>query len=207
MNMKKNHAVAGIFLAAALAAAGGCTGVRGRPDASPSDSTASGTTAGTTTSGAAATGAATAAPPGTPPDDGSGSERCRLDQLAISIGGGDGAAGRYGIVLVFTRTGAASCYLQGYPGVAGLDAAGNQVAQARRAPTGQPARVDMPPRATASALLSGSNVPSDGGPDCPVYEGLLVTPPDETRSARLTIRANGCDGLEIHPVVSGANGR
>src|SRR3989442_952190 len=61
---------------------------------------------------------------------------CRRPGVVVSVGAHDAGSGHRGVVLVFTNTGAQPCRLFGYPGVAGLDAGGAQVAQARRTPNG-----------------------------------------------------------------------
>jgi hypothetical protein len=109
-----------------------------------------------------------------------------------------------------------TCLLQGYPGVAALDQNDAQVTQARRTPSGylgglrdpsgQPPAVNLEPGGVASALVEGTNVPPGGASSCPLYKGVLVTPPDETHSVRLDVTANGCNGLEVHPVVPGEKG-
>jgi hypothetical protein len=141
---------------------------------------------------------------------------CKLSDLTVTAGEGGAGAGHWGLPLVFRNKGTATCRLVGYPGVAGLDAGGNQLAQARRTasgylgglvdPQGRPPVVDIGPGAAASAYLEGSNVWVHDASECPVYQGLLVTPPDETHSVRLTLTANGCNGLQIHPVVPGDTG-
>lgn len=66
---------------------------------------------------------------------GSGSARtpgCTLAHLRVSIHNGDAGSGHWGLVLVFKHDDSGTCVLRRYPGVAGLDASGNQVTQARR---------------------------------------------------------------------------
>ena len=100
----------------------------------------------------------------------------------------------------------------GYPGVAGLDAAGHQVAQAQRTPHGflqgglppgqtAPPVIDLAPGQTASASIESIN----GNGDCPSHVALLVTPPGETHAVRVDIHIYPCM-LEVHPVVPGPNG-
>ena len=202
-------AIAGLLLVLGAATVGGCSGKGGQPGAG-------GTTpaSGSQSSGSAGFGTPTGAPAG---DGNGGNGQCKVDQLNISFGEGGAAAGHWGVVLIFARTGTGTCHLEGYPGVAALDAAGNQAAQARRTlhgyigglgmNTSKPPRVDMPAGATASALIEGTNVPTGNATSCPNYDGLLVTPPDETHSVKLDAKTNGCDGLQIHPVVPGNTGQ
>lgn len=138
---------------------------------------------------------------------------CTTAQLKISWKGIPGGLSHAALVLLFENTGA-RCALRGYPGIDGIDADGNVTAPARRTPNGylggpdtpgEPAAVDLAPGQTASALLEGSSGPLAGEPACPHYEALLVTPPDETHSVRLSTEYSLCD-LEVHPVVSGGTG-
>lgn len=150
---------------------------------------------------------------------GSGSAQtpeCTLAHLRVSIHNGDAGSGHYGLVLVFKHDDSGTCVMRGYPGVAGLDANGNQVTQARRTLRGYLGGLQQPidtiptvrlaPGATASAYVEGTNVPPGNATSCTEYKGLLVTSPDETHSVRLDVTANGCDGLQIHPVVPGDTG-
>src|SRR2546423_8148786 len=126
---------------------------------------------------------------------------CTLAHLRVSIHNGDAGSGHYGLVLVFKHDDSGTCVMRGYPGVAGLDANGNQVAQARRTLRGylgglqQPINtiptVRLAPGATASAFVEGTNVPPGNATSCTEYKGLLVTPPDETHPVRLDVTANG----------------
>ena len=157
---------------------------------------------------AGAGGAAGGAGPATPPE-------CTVPQLTIELAAGTAGSGHRSTVLVFRNTGSATCRMHGYPGVAGLDARGTQVEQARRTRSGYlgglasgasaPA-VDLASGQTASALVESVAYGPDGN-GCTAYAGLLVTPPDETHSVRLGWTGDGCSGLEIHPVVPGRTGQ
>jgi hypothetical protein len=141
---------------------------------------------------------------------------CTLAHLRVSVHNGDAGSGHYGLALVFKHDDSGTCVMHGYPGVAGLDAHGNQVTQARRTLRGYLGGLQQPintiptirlaPGATASAYVEGTNVPPGNATSCTVYKGLLVTPPDEAHSVRVDVTANGCDGLQIHPVVPGDTG-
>src|SRR5205807_1537121 len=108
----------------------------------------------------------------------------------------------------------ARCVLTGYPGVAGLGANGNQIAQADRTPRGMvdglppgndtPPIVTLNPGATASATVESSDVPTDNATSCPTFDGLLVTPPNETRSVRLKLNLMVCARFQVHPIEPGA---
>ncbi len=55
----------------------------------------------------------------------------QIKVTAISPPGG-GAAGHVGVVLLFTNTSSATCSMTGYPGVDGLNSAGQKLASATR---------------------------------------------------------------------------
>jgi hypothetical protein len=98
--------------------------------------------------------------------------------------------------------------------VAGLDAAGNQIAQASREVnqvpfTGSAASlptVQLAPGNTASALVLSSDVPTGSSTSCVTYAGLLVTPPNSLQSVRVNASLPGCAGLRVGPVYPGTTG-
>ena len=83
--------------------------------------------------------------------------------------------------------------------MAGLDAGGAQVEQARRTANGYLGglqsglttgpEVMLAPGAVASALVEGTDIPSGTATSCPSYPVLLVTPPGATVSVRLALAA------------------
>ncbi len=146
---------------------------------------------------------------------------CTNSQVAVSDSGGGGAAGHENQVLVFTNKSQSTCALTGYPGVAGLNAAGQQVTQASRSLSGYmggllPGVTTLPlvslaPGQTASAIVEGTDNPLGSQP-CPQYSVLLVTPPNLTEQVRVQVSGLGtrgfpdCSGIEVHPVVPGSGG-
>lgn len=144
-----------------------------------------------------------------------GSARCTTSQLEIAPGRTGAGLGHSGTPILFRNRGTAPCHLRGYPGVAGLDAAGNQVVQAARSLQGylgglrsgdSPPLVELAPGETASALVEGTNNPEGTATSCPSYPSLLVTPPDDTQSVRVTAGLSGCSLIQVHPVVPGTTG-
>ena len=134
---------------------------------------------------------------------------CRLSELTVTAGASNGAAGSITVPILFKNTGTRTCVLQGYPGVAGLNAAGQQVTQAVRTPfahVGPPSAISLAPGQTASAPVQGSDVPVGTATTCTSYPSLLVTPPNETHSQALLATLPGCSGLKVGPVVAGSNG-
>jgi hypothetical protein len=119
-------------------------------------------------------------------------------------------------VLVFTNQSQSTCLLYGYPGVAGLDAQGNQVVQAQRTLNGylgglgngatSPPTVRLAPGQAASATVEGTDVPVGAATTCPDYPALLVTPPNLTVSVHVAAGLPGCSPIEVHPVVPGNTG-
>jgi hypothetical protein len=157
---------------------------------------------------------ATAPTTSVPPTDG----RCQNGQLSVvPLSGGIGA-GQALEIIGFTNISSATCTLTGFPGVAALDGNGSQVAQAQRTTGPQAAPVTTVTLAegqTASAMVSGSNVPTGTATTCPYYApSLLVTPPDLTRSVQVSVTGSnfgtrgfpGCGGLNVAPVVLGITG-
>lgn len=109
--------------------------------------------------------------------------------------------------IVFRNVSSRSCRLQGYPGVAGLNAAGQQVAQAVRTPhpNGSGRGVTLKPGQVASSVVESSDMPTGTQTRCPQYT-LLVTPPNETHSTHLRVTTPGCGVLRVLPVVTGTSG-
>ena len=209
----------GVALAGAvaflLAACGSATNGSGTPapsvPAAPAPTTDSGASSPPPTQApprTGTTGAPTAAPVAAPAG-------CLLSNLRVTTGQSDAASGHRSLVLVFTNQGTAICRLYGYPGVAGLDNHGAQIAQATRTSSGylggltagtKPSNVDLKTGGSASAMVEASAFNADGSA-CVAYAGLLVTPPNETHSIMLAWGNDGCAGLQIHPVVPGSTGR
>jgi hypothetical protein len=141
---------------------------------------------------------------------------CRDGQISVSDTGGSAGVGHEGQVLLFTNSSQSGCTLSGYPGVAGLDAQGNQVVQAERTLSGYlgglengattPPTVSLLPGQVASATVEGTDVPVGSATSCPSYPTLLVTPPNLTVSVRVTPGLPGCSPIQIHPVVPGTSG-
>lgn len=138
---------------------------------------------------------------------------CLDTGIMVTANGPGFALGHSGVLVLFTNTGPVPCMLHGYPGVAGLDAAGHETVQARRTPSGyiggvrdggEPTVV-LRHGQTASALVEGG-VPASNS-DCTEEHGLLVTPPGGTVPTRLTASLGvHCAGVQVHPVVPGTDG-
>ncbi|MEY9878201.1 hypothetical protein ABH931_007728 [Streptacidiphilus sp. MAP12-33] len=166
-----------------------------------------GSTTGGSTTGSSTTGGSTAA---------AGPAACTGSQITVGVGPNDGAAGHIAVGLLFTNVTGAPCTLYGYPGVAMLDSADHQVAQATRTLRGMmggaapgatsPASVVVPAHGHVSARLEWSDVPQGGLSQCPTYAGVLVTPPGTKTSTRIISFQPVACTVQIHPVVPGDNG-
>lgn len=205
--IRKRHTALPVALLCALAGLAGCR--PGTPDTAASAPL--GPSSPTGPAGNAGVGTQSPTPAGTP-----GTTGCRKAELAVTTAGQSGGSGHRGVVLVFTNSGTRSCQLRGYPGVAALDAAGAQVAQARRTSAGylgglasgaQIPAVTLSAGQSASAMVEALAFNAADGSACTAYRGLLVTAPDDVESTRLPWDTDGCSDLQVHPVVPGTTGR
>lgn len=203
-----------VVVAAVAAVATACGGVGPIGASSPPPSIPATASDGTSTSGSAATATGSGAAGPAP--------ECTAADLSVTGGATGAGLGHSALVLLFTNSSSAPCFVQGYPGVA-LQLSGGGVYNAERTMTGymggdaapSPTRVSLAPGATASAVIEWLDAPQDGGAvttaDCTGYAavGLLVTAPDQTSSTELG--APGalpvCWGFEVHPIVPGSGGR
>jgi hypothetical protein len=130
---------------------------------------------------------------------------CRLSELSVTSGQADAAAGTIYYPILFRNTGGRTCQLRGYPGVALLDSAGRQVAQAQRI-SGPPdvALVTLTPGQVASAAFAAGDLPVAPATSCPDYQSVLVTPPDERHFTAVNFSFRVCSPAHIYPIVAGA---
>jgi|HubBroStandDraft_1064217.scaffolds.fasta_scaffold93778_2 hypothetical protein len=205
-----------VVTAAAVVVATGCaaSGTAPAPTPSPSVTDAPGTSSTSSGSATGITGSGSAA--STP--------ECTAADLTVTTGATEAAAGHSSLVLLFTNSGSASCFVQGYPGVA-LQLRDGRAYSAVRAMTGymggdaapSPVRVQLAPGVTTSALIEWLHFPQDGSAsvtaaDCAGHGAvrLLVTAPDRTAPATLAPPAPVspiCWGFEVHPIVAGSAGQ
>lgn len=173
---------------------------------------------------AAATPSASAAPSASPTGDasggqdgsGSGGSRCLTDDLAGSVetDEGGGAAGSYGVRLVYTNEGDAACSLQGWAGVSLVGGGdGSQLgvpATQNRTEQYVNATVEIEPGGTAYSPLMVTQALDYSNADCQPRDadGYRVYPPGNEES--LFIEAGdvvGCltdiELLDVGPVQQG----
>jgi Protein of unknown function (DUF4232) len=201
-----------VLTACSSATAGNGTADASSTSVSPS-ATASATASAADSSTAAPSATVTVTATLTPTTSASHGSGCTNAQIAVTWTSppGGGAAGHDGVVLLFTNHSSTSCTLTGYPGVAGLDAAGHTVANAARTLGGMigfcncttPPVLTLPPGDVVSAVVEGTA----GGPGpCTAFPSMLVTPPNTTTSTRIYASPYSC-GFDVHPVVTGQAGQ
>ncbi|MFJ9561044.1 DUF4232 domain-containing protein [Streptomyces fuscichromogenes] len=132
-------------------------------------------TGGTSSTGGTTTGTATAA--GT---------RCHTSELTASVGADNPGAGQENFPIVLTNKSGRTCTVRGYPGAAFVDAAGAQLGPDPQRESGSTAAtVTLKPGQSAWAGLTFSN-PEISGAKTATPTALLVTPPDEKDSLKVT---------------------
>ncbi|MFF4309020.1 DUF4232 domain-containing protein [Streptomyces sp. NPDC001507] len=130
-------------------------------------STGGSSTGGTTTSSAAAT-------------------RCHTSELSASVGGNNPGAGQENFPVVLTNKSGRTCTVRGYPGAAFVNSSGTQLGPDPQRESGTTATtVTLKPGQSAWAGLTFSN-PEISGAKTATPAALLVTPPDEKDSLKVT---------------------
>lgn len=138
---------------------------------------------------------------------------CTFSDLGVSLSPFGTGAGHWGRRVSFRNVGTTTCTLYGYPGVALLNTAGQEVAQAERTPQGfiaglrtgssSPPTAILAPGRTATAVIEGNDVVGvTGTTSCPKYSGVLVTPPTSTEPVHFTLSVVACLGVAVHPVLA-----
>jgi hypothetical protein len=139
----------------------------------------------------------TAKPPGEKPAPASDPADCKIADLKLSLGGGEGAAGTLYRQLRFTNSGGRTCTIQGFPGVsyvAGAD--GHQVGPAAFRDGAKGPAISLKPGATVYAPVGFVQVRNYDSAVCkPVsVRGLRVYPPHEYNSMYVAAPGTGCAG-------------
>ncbi len=124
--------------------------------------------------------------------------RCATDMLSVSLTDQDAAAGSVYTHMDFTNVSLQPCTLQGYPEVAFLDDAGNQIGGPARRISGEEALVTVDPGSSAMAtfIRRGAYVaPTEG---CqPVDSSVVrVFPPDGTTALLMPVASRACANPE-----------
>ncbi|QFU85420.1 DUF4232 domain-containing protein [Amycolatopsis sp. YIM 10] len=125
---------------------------------------------------------------------------CKVGDLTITLGGGEGAAGTVYRQLEFINSGKRTCTIQGFPGVsyaAGGDEHQVGPAAFREGSKGEP--IELAPGQKASAdvgFVQVGNYDPDTCKPTPV-SGIKVYPPQETAYKIVPYEGTGCAGEQI----------
>ncbi|MFJ9122153.1 DUF4232 domain-containing protein [Streptomyces sp. NPDC102394] len=114
------------------------------------------------------------------------SGRCHTSELKATVGRNDPGAGQENFPIVLTNTSSHTCTVRGFPGAAFVDASGKQLGPDPKRESGSaPTTVTLAPGHSAWAGLTFSN-PEVSGANPATPAALLVTPPDERASLKVT---------------------
>jgi hypothetical protein len=190
-NARRAALLAGIALLGLLTACGTDSGTSSAPQklpgtAEPASGDRTSDAGGSTT--ASPTGSATTPASGTSASasgTGSSSTRCHTSELRASVGNNDPGAGQENFPVVLTNGSRRTCTLRGYPGAAFVDASGKQLGPDPERSSESPTTVTLAPGQSAWAGLTFSN-PEISGARTATPASLLVTPPDERDSLKVT---------------------
>ena len=150
-------------------------------------------------------------PPTTTPPAATLSE-CLTAQLHIALASQGAALAHRGLLFTLTNTSSGRCELIGYPGFELVS--GNQVlTEDPQRGSGYiyqdpgPHRIVLDPGGGASFGVTTADV-SPTQSQCPQSDAALVTPPDETQTARIAVVTPGCarTSPEVTAIVSGLGG-
>jgi Protein of unknown function (DUF4232) len=137
--------------------------------------------------------------------------KCTAADVTVSAKGGDAGAGHRSSVFVLTNTTQAPCSVDGYPGMAFLDASGAVVRGTVERGDSYlfsdpgPSLVVLQPGDAASYSLGWSEA---NGATCATSTKVQVTPPDDTNHATLLSQVVVCPGrpVTVSAVVAGDAG-
>lgn len=121
---------------------------------------------------------------------------CRTAQLHIALASQGAALAHRGLLFTLTNNSSSRCELIGYPGFELVS--GNQIlTEDPQRGSGYiyqdpgPHRIELDPGAGASFGVTTADV-SPTQSACPQSDAALVTPPDETHTARIAVVTPGC---------------
>ena len=197
--MKKTALIAGSLVGGLLLT--GCGSSSGGDSASGGSAGATATVTRTvtrtpSTSGSATpTAAGSSSSPSAPP-------RCRLSDLKVTLGPGEGAAGSTFLPLQLTNTSGHACGTQGFGGVSLVDSPRAEPlgAPADRSRKGEARALVLQPGTRAVATIQQVNAESFPATRCrpTPATGFRVYPPDETHAAYVPHRATACASPGVH---------
>jgi len=179
------------------------------PPASPSAATAPSASGSAASGGAGSAGSGAGASASGTPD--TARSDCTGDDLKVTVGSGQGAAGSSIVPVVFTNTSGGPCGIQGFPGVSLVNSGGVIGAPATRDSSRPVSIITLAPGAKASALLKIADAENYPSSTCKTdtSSSLQVYPPNETASVDVPYKGTGCRNksvklLQVQPVVPGS---
>ncbi len=119
---------------------------------------------------------------------------CTVNDLYLSMGRKEGAAGSLYWPIRFTNTSTTSCALRGYPGVSVLDTAHHQLGPAATRSGSPYGTVTLTPGHSASSVIRTTNGPI-GGPCLRTGTYLRVYPPASRTPALIPAAWTTCSGV------------
>jgi Protein of unknown function (DUF4232) len=130
---------------------------------------------------------------------------CTTADVTVSAKDGEAGMGHRSTIYVLTNATQTPCSIDGYPGMAFLDASGNVLRGTVARGDPGPASVLLQPGDTASYRLDWSEA---NGATCVTSAKVQVTPPDDTNHATLLSQIVVCPGrpLTVSAVVAGDAG-
>ncbi|MGP3983263.1 DUF4232 domain-containing protein [Streptomyces sp. KR80] len=127
---------------------------------------------------------------------------CTLDDLYLSMGTKEGAAGSVYWPIHITNTSTSGCALRGYPGVSVLNAAHQQIGSAATRTSRPYGTVGVAPGKTVTAVVRTTNGPV-GGPCRPTGTYLRVYPPASYKAELIPAPMRVCSNVfEVGPVTT-----
>ena len=106
-------------------------------------------------------------------------------ELSAVVGRNNPGAGQENFPLVLTNKSGRTCTVHGFPGAAFVNASGGQLGPDPKRSSGSPTTVTLKPGQSAWAGLTFSN-PEVSGAKTATPAALLITPPDERDSLKVT---------------------
>ena len=119
------------------------------------------------------------------------------------------AAGEFREILTFTNAANSACQLKGWPRVhAVVHGVNESLPMTQVLQNARPKMVRLAPRKTASFDIYGGDWDPIHNKACPqTTNGLMVSPPGDSRSVFVRVEEPLCGGFDISPVISGSSDR
>jgi len=131
---------------------------------------------------------------------------CTNADITVTQGRKTGAAGTFGVGLVFTNTSGTACTLEGYPATALLDGGGQQIGQAAQPnSTVQAAAVTLQPHAAGYLTVLFPNPGNFSGNQCSTQQSSFVQikPSGQSSVFKVPLTADQyCPGFSVEAFSS-----